>query len=74
MTDRRALAAAELEVLDLEDELAAAKDGGADGPEYRELKLKLREARRVHRTLREGDDPIEGVARPATVEVTGEVA
>ncbi len=74
MTDRRALAAAELEVLDLEDELATAKDGNADGPDYRELKLKLREARRVHRTLREGDGPADGVARPATVEVTGEVA
>jgi predicted RNA-binding protein associated with RNAse of E/G family len=74
MTDRRALAAAELEVLDLEDELAAAKDAGAEGPEFMDLKRKLREARRIHRTLREGDNPAGGVARPATVEVTGEVA
>lgn len=74
MSDRRALAAAELEVLDLEEELAAAKDSEAGGPEYVDLKLRLREARRVHRTLREGGDPGEGVARPETIEVTGEVA
>ncbi len=71
MTDRRALAAAELEVLDLEDELAAAKENDtADS----DLKARLREARRVYRSLREGGDPDEGVARPATVQVTGEVA
>lgn len=68
MADRRALAAAELEVLDLEDELAAAKGDGAAGPEFTELKLKLREARRVHRTLREGGEPEEGTARPAAIE------
>lgn len=70
---RRALNAAETAVLDLEDELAAAKEYGAEGPEYMELKLKLREARRVYRVLREGGDPDEGVARPATVETGAEV-
>lgn len=68
--DRRAALDAEREVLDLEDELAAAKDnGGAD----MELKLRLREARRTFRSFREGAEPDEGVARPATIETGSEV-
>lgn len=59
---------AELAVFDLEDELAAAKEYPPDSAEYMELKLRLRQARFVHRTLREGGEPGEGVARPATVE------
>ena len=59
---------AELAVLDLEEKLAAAKESPPDSSEYTELKLQLRQARWVHRTLREGEDPGEGVARPATVE------
>lgn len=70
---RRELAEAELAVLDLEDELAAAKESSAEGSEYMELKVRLREARKAHRTLREGDPPAEGVARPATVETSAEV-
>ncbi len=64
---------AHLRVLDLEDELRERKGLDDGTPEFRELKLELREARRVHRTLREGGDPGEGVARPATVETAGEV-
>lgn len=70
MPTKRELAEAELAVLDLEDELAAAKDGGGADME---LKLRLREARRVHRTLREGSDPAEGEARPATIETSAGV-
>ena len=64
---RREELAAEAVVLDLEEELATAKESG---PADAELKLRLREARRVYRTLREGGDPGEGVARPATVQTT----
>jgi hypothetical protein len=68
--DRRAALDAEREVLDLEDELAAAKEsGGADMG----LKLRLREARRTFRSFREGAEPAEGVARPATIETGSEV-
>lgn len=65
---------AELAVVDLEDALAAAKEYAMDGPEYMELKLKLREARRRYRTLREGSDPGDGVARPATIATGVEVS
>lgn len=71
--DRRAALDAERRVLDLEDELAAAKEHGAEGREYRDLKLRLREARRQFRTIREGDAPADGVARPATIETGSEV-
>jgi hypothetical protein len=67
---RRELLDAERQVLDLEDELLAAKGSGA---ECADVKLRLREARRVYRTLREGGDPGEGVARPATVATGTEV-
>lgn len=70
---RREELAAEAAVLDLEDELAAAKEYGADGPEYMDLKLRLREARRVHRSFREGRPAAEGEARPATIETGSEV-
>lgn len=70
MSDRRAALDAELAVLELEVELAAAKEyGGAD----MELKLRLREARRAFREMREGGPPAEGVARPATIETGSEV-
>ena len=67
--DRRAALDAERAVLDLEDELAAAKDNGGAGME---LKLQLREARRVFRSFREGQ-PADGAARPATIETGSEV-
>lgn len=66
----RAELEAHLRVLDLEEALKAGKENGDVG---RDLKLELREARRVHRTIREGGDPDEGVARPATVETGAEV-
>jgi hypothetical protein len=62
----RAALAAELAVLELEDELAAAKESG-DVP--RELKLRLREARRVFREQRAGA----AVASPATVTAAASV-
>lgn len=71
--DRRAALDAERAVLDLEDELAAAKESGVEGREYRDLKLRLREARRAFRTLREGGEPADGVARPATIDTGSEV-
>lgn len=61
---------AHLAVLDLEEQLRAQKE---NGDLDRDLKLRLREARRVHRTLREGGDPDEGVARPAAIDTAGEV-
>jgi hypothetical protein len=70
---RRELLEAEMAVVELEDELAAAKEYAMDGTQYRDVKERLREARRVFRTLREGDDPGEGVARPATVSTGVEV-
>lgn len=73
MADRRAALDAERAVLDLEDELAAAKKSGVEGREYRDLKVRLREARRAFRTLREGDPPAEGEARPATIDTGSEV-
>lgn len=65
--------AAELAVLELQDELAAAKEYAADGPEYMDLKKRLREARRVFRSFREGRPPTEGEARPATLETSAGV-
>lgn len=62
---------AELVVLDLEDELRAAKEYGAA---EMEMKLRLREARRVYRAYREGRTPAEGEARPATIETGSEVS
>ena len=44
---------AQLAVAELEEELVAAK---ADGDVPTELKLKLREARRAHRELRDQED------------------
>ena len=73
MADRRAALDAERAVLDLEDELATAKKTGVEGREYRDLKVRLREARRAFRTLREGDPPTEGTARPATIDTGSEV-
>lgn len=62
---RAALAAAELE-----EELVAAKEtGGAD----MDLKLRVREARRVYRDLREGRPAEPGEARPTAVKATAAV-
>lgn len=61
---------AALAVAELEEQLLAAKDG--DGASH-DLKLELREARRVYRKLREGYPAADGEARPATIETTGEV-
>jgi hypothetical protein len=55
---------ADLEVAELEQQLVAAKDEGTDID--RSAKDELREARRRARTLREGGDPEDGVARPDT--------
>lgn len=70
---RRELLAAETAVLDLEDELAAAKASGVEGPEYMDLKLRLRGAREEFRLLREGQPAGDGAARPATIETGAEV-
>ena len=70
---RRDELAAEQAVIELEDELAAAKEYAMEPEAYRDVKDRLREARRVFRTLRDGGDPGEGVARPATVETGAEV-
>jgi hypothetical protein len=67
--DRRAALDAERAVLDLEDELAEAKASGVQGRECTDLKLRLRDARRAFRELREGA----GAARPATIETGSEV-
>jgi hypothetical protein len=66
--DLRAKHEAELAVIELEDELAAAKD--SDNGASRELKDRLREARRVFRELRAG----EAVAAPAAITVSAEVS
>jgi hypothetical protein len=59
---------AALAVAELEEQLADAK-AGDDGPSA-ELKLKLREARRVYREMREQYPPTPGEARPAAVDTT----
>jgi hypothetical protein len=70
MSRSREEIAAELAVLELEDELAAAKEyGGAE----MEMKLRLREARRHFRSFREGRPPTDGEARPPTIATGSEV-
>lgn len=75
--DLRATYEAELAVVELEDQLAAAKAtvercGGCgrrtsvDPPELRDLKRELRLKRQQFRETREGS----AVAQPATIEVT----
>lgn len=61
---------AALAVAELEEELVAAK---ADGPADRDLKLRLREARRAFRELREGRPVGPGDARPETVKASAKV-
>jgi len=72
----RAAYEAELAVVELEDQLAAAKATvercgecgrrtSADAPELRDLKQELRDARQRFRETREGG----AVAQPATIEV-----
>lgn len=56
---------AALAVAELEEQLAEAKAG--DGASA-ELKLELREARRVYREMREQYPPAPGEARPATID------
>jgi len=70
--DLRAGLEAELAVVELEDELLAAKETG-EVP--RELKDRLREARRVFREQRAGVPAGEGdvVASPAAVEASASV-
>lgn len=65
--DLRAKHEAELAVIELEDELAAAKD--SDEGASRELKERLREARRAFRELRAGDANVS----PSTISATAEV-
>jgi len=71
----RALHAAELAVVELEDQLVAAKAGDGD---LAQVKVELRRAREHYRRLRDagGAEPAagDGVARPATVETVGGVA
>jgi hypothetical protein len=62
----RARADAEIAVAELEDQLLAAKAAGQDPP--REVKDRLREARRVYRELTAGS----GTANPDTVTATTE--
>jgi len=62
----RARYEAEMAVLELEDQLLAAKE---DGDVSRDLKLELREARRVFREQRAGD----AKASPDTIETTAAV-
>jgi hypothetical protein len=64
----RARYAAELAVLDLEDELVAAKDAG-DLEAIRDVKDRLRSARQSFRESRAGD----GTASPATIETSATV-
>lgn len=63
---------AELAVVELEEQLVAAKEAG-DVPA--ELKHELRAARQTHRELRAANTELddEGVARPDTVAATAEV-
>lgn len=76
----RARYEAEAAVLEAEDALAAAKATvdrctecgrrkSADSPELRDVKLRLREARRAFREQREGAATVQ----PATIEVTSTV-
>lgn len=69
----RAKHEAELAVIELEDELAAAKD--SDEGASRELKERLREARRVFREQRAGEpaEPGDAIASPDTISATAEV-
>jgi len=62
----RARAEAEIAVAELEEKLLAAKE---DGEVTQELKLELREARRAHREMREGD----ATTAPAAVSATADV-
>lgn len=66
---------AALAVAELEEELVAAKDGDTDAVEYRDLKLRLREARQAYREQRSGQPAAEGdaVASPDTIEATAAV-
>lgn len=61
----RARLGGELAVAELEDELVAAKESETDPELLRDLKLRLREARREFRTERAGG----AAAAPAPVEV-----
>lgn len=62
---RAALAAAELE-----EELVAAKAAGDDTTD---LKVRVREARRVYREMRDGRPVEAGEARPAAVKTAASV-
>jgi hypothetical protein len=62
---------AALEVAELEEKLVAAKNT-KKGPDN-DLKLKLREARRVYRELREAEPAGDGTARPAAVKASARV-
>lgn len=68
----RAKYEAEIAMVELEDELIAAKDSGDVS---RDLKLQVREARRVFREQRAGDPVAEGdaVASPEPIAVKAEV-
>lgn len=69
----RAYHEAELRVIELEDQLAAAKTSN-DGAS-RELKHELREARAAFRRLRDGEPVADGdaVASPEAIEAKAEV-
>jgi hypothetical protein len=64
----RARYEAEMAVAELEDELVAAKGSGTPD-EVRDVKARLREARRAFREQRSGD----ATAAPETVTVTADV-
>lgn len=71
----RAYQAAELRVVELEEQLVAAKD--TDGGASQELKRELREARESFRLLREtappDQEPGDATVRPATIETSAGV-
>jgi len=69
---------AELAVVELEDELVAAKEAGladSDPEAYRDVKERLREARRAFREARSGVRAGEGdaVASPAAIDASASV-
>lgn len=66
---------AQLAVAELEEELAAMKDADTDSAEYRDLKLRVRDARQAYRETyrRPSDAVVDGTAEPATVKASAVV-
>ena len=69
-------ARAALVVAELEQELIAAKEAGdTDSDDYRDLKVRLREARQAHREQRSGQptEPGDAVVSPKPARAKAEV-